>query len=75
AIENFEYQVIIVSPEQLVKSKGGFERLFQNWSFTSWIICIIVDEAHCVYIWSAFRPEYNEVGHIRDILPKDIPVE
>ncbi|KAF8988194.1 hypothetical protein BDQ17DRAFT_1257859 [Cyathus striatus] len=38
------------------------------------VICIIVDEAHCVYIWSAFRPEYNEVGRIRDILPKDMPI-
>ncbi|KAF8981379.1 P-loop containing nucleoside triphosphate hydrolase protein [Cyathus striatus] len=59
AIENFEYQVIVVSPEQLVKSH---------------IICIVVDEVHCVYIWSAFRPEYNELGHLQDILPKEIPI-
>ncbi|KAF8976568.1 hypothetical protein BDQ17DRAFT_1267202, partial [Cyathus striatus] len=74
AIENFEYQVIVVSPEQLVKDKGGFERLFQKRSFTSRIICIIVDESHCVYIWSSFRPEYVEMGRLRDILPKDIPI-
>ncbi|KIL55116.1 hypothetical protein M378DRAFT_91381 [Amanita muscaria Koide BX008] len=74
AIENLQYQAIIVTPEQLMKDRGGFERLFQNQCFASRIISIIFDEAHCVSSWGSFRPEYTEVGRLRDVLPKDIPI-
>ncbi|KAN0088366.1 hypothetical protein V8E55_005423 [Tylopilus felleus] len=43
--ENF--QVIITNPEVLMKAKGGFEDLWKNEIFTSRIISIIWDEAHC----------------------------
>ncbi|KAG9315563.1 hypothetical protein JVU11DRAFT_3193 [Chiua virens] len=45
-VENFQYQVIIVSPEQLMKPNGEFEKQLKKSLFASWIISIIIDEAH-----------------------------
>ncbi|KAH7917314.1 P-loop containing nucleoside triphosphate hydrolase protein [Leucogyrophana mollusca] len=73
AIENLEYRVIVVSPEQVMKDGGGFERLFKNPLFTSHIMGIVIDEAHCVSTWGEFRPEYKELGRLRLILPLEIP--
>ncbi|KAH7917043.1 P-loop containing nucleoside triphosphate hydrolase protein [Leucogyrophana mollusca] len=73
AIENLEYRVVIVSPEQIMKDGGGFEELFKKPLFTSHIMGIIFDEAHCVTSWGEFRPEYKELGRLRFILPHEIP--
>jgi hypothetical protein len=74
AIDNFQYQAVVINPEQLVKPDGGFERLSKNPAFTSQIISTIFDEAHCISAWGAFRPEYSQVGRIRIMLPKSIPI-
>ena len=37
--------------------------------FTSRVISIIIDEAHCLADWGEFRPEYKELGRLRYILP------
>ncbi|KAF8152224.1 P-loop containing nucleoside triphosphate hydrolase protein [Crassisporium funariophilum] len=73
AIENFKYQAVIISPEQMTKSEGGFERLTKNSSFTERIISTIFDEAHTIRAWGGFCPEYREVGRLRYMLPKGIP--
>ena len=69
------YQVIILSPEQLVKTGGGFERLLHKKKFVERLISFIFDEAHCISIWASFRKEFSEMGLLRMIfLCKDIPL-
>ena len=48
--------------------KVGFEPLFRNPGFTSKIISLIFDEAHCITEWGSFRSEFREVGRLRHIL-------
>ncbi|KAH9831739.1 P-loop containing nucleoside triphosphate hydrolase protein [Rhodofomes roseus] len=64
-----KYRVIVVNPEELMKDGGGFERLWKNSSFTSKIISIVFDEAHCISIWKSFRPDYKNIHRLRYILP------
>ncbi|KAI9460698.1 hypothetical protein HD554DRAFT_2028664 [Boletus coccyginus] len=54
AIENFQYQAIIVSLEQLMKPNGEFEKRLKNPLFASWIISIIINEVHCLTNWGEF---------------------
>ncbi|KIO00025.1 hypothetical protein M404DRAFT_29853 [Pisolithus tinctorius Marx 270] len=58
AIGAFQYRVVVISPEQLMRPEGGFEKLLKNPLFVSWIISIVIDEAHCLTEWGEFRPEY-----------------
>ncbi|KIK24169.1 hypothetical protein PISMIDRAFT_99203 [Pisolithus microcarpus 441] len=58
AIDTFDYCAIIVSPKQLMKPSGEFEKHLKNPLFTSRIISIIIDEAHCLTDWGEFHPEY-----------------
>ncbi|KAF4566198.1 hypothetical protein EYR36_011613 [Pleurotus pulmonarius] len=48
SIEELKYQAVVVSPEQLMKDGGRFERLLRDETFTSRILSIIFDEAHCI---------------------------
>lgn len=57
-----------------MKEGGGFERLTKNRDFTDRVISVIFDEAHCISAWGGFRPEYREVGRLKFMLPKDIPI-
>jgi superfamily II DNA helicase RecQ len=57
-----------------MKTGGGFEQLVKKEDFTSCIVSIIFDEAHCISAWGEFRPEYKEVGHLHYILLKNIPI-
>jgi len=68
-IEHGVYRVIISSPEQLMKEKGGFEKLFRKQHFTSNLIAVIIDEAHCVKLWGSFRKQFQELGRLRHLLP------
>ncbi|KIK18682.1 hypothetical protein PISMIDRAFT_108930, partial [Pisolithus microcarpus 441] len=72
AISTFQYRVIIISPEQLMKPDGGFETLLKNPLFVTWIISIVIDEAHCLMDWGEFHPEYRELGHLCYVLPHSI---
>ena len=64
-----------MSPEQLVKTGGGFERLLHQKKFVERLISFIFDEAHCISIWATFRKELTEMGLLRMIiLCKDIPL-
>ncbi|KIK11093.1 hypothetical protein PISMIDRAFT_123296, partial [Pisolithus microcarpus 441] len=74
AISTFEYRVITISPEQVMKPDGGFERLLKNPLFVTRIISIVIDEAHCLTNWGEFRPEYRELGQLRYVLPHTIPL-
>lgn len=73
AIADGRYRAIIVSPEQMMKDGGGFEALWKNETFTSRIISIVWDEAHCISYWGEFRPEYKDAKRLRYLLPRHIP--
>ena len=57
-----------------MKPCGEFEKRLKNRLFTTNIISIIVDEAHCLTEWGEFRPEYKELHRLRYILPDTIPI-
>lgn len=52
-----------------MKEGGGFDRLFRKPHFTSRLIAVIIDEAHCVSLWGSFRKQYQELGRLRHLLP------
>jgi len=52
-----------------MKPGGGFDRLLRKPHFTSRLIAIIIDEAHCVKLWGSFRKPYQEIGRIIHLLP------
>ncbi|KAG1724792.1 hypothetical protein EDB19DRAFT_1618803, partial [Suillus lakei] len=54
-IKDMKYWAIIVSPEQLMKPGGGFEKLLCKPLFAQQIIGIIFDKAHCIATWGDFR--------------------
>ncbi|KAJ3555330.1 hypothetical protein NM688_g2638 [Phlebia brevispora] len=47
-IEEGRYRVVVVNPKVALRRKGAFERLWRSPAFTSRLISIIWDEAHCV---------------------------
>jgi superfamily II DNA helicase RecQ len=59
---------IILGPEQLVVPK--FRALVQDPNFRERIRAVVVDEAHCVSLWSSFRTEYAQIHAFRRILSK-----
>ncbi|KAF7796580.1 hypothetical protein EIP86_007761, partial [Pleurotus ostreatoroseus] len=73
AIEEGKFRVVIVNPEVALKKKGPFERLWKSTVFTSDLVSIVWDEAHCVSAWGSFRPEYANAGWLRNIIPRHIP--
>ncbi|EGO01418.1 hypothetical protein SERLA73DRAFT_49774, partial [Serpula lacrymans var. lacrymans S7.3] len=72
AIKSMMYRAIIISPQQTMKAGREFEKILQDPLFNSHLISIVFDEAHCITKWGDFRPEYQELGHLRYILPSHI---
>jgi len=74
AISTFQYRAVVISPEQVMKPNGHFEKLLKNPLFVTRIISFIIDEAHCLTEWGEFRPEYRELGRLRYILSSHVPL-
>ncbi|KAG0704809.1 hypothetical protein DFH29DRAFT_981291 [Suillus ampliporus] len=68
-----KYRAVIISPEQLMKPGGEFEKLLCKPLFAQQIIGIIFNEAHCIMTWGEFHPEYKELERLRYILPCYVP--
>ena len=47
---------------------GGFHKLWRKVAFTSRLISVIWDEAHCVKTWAGFRHDYAEAGRLRNLI-------
>jgi superfamily II DNA helicase RecQ len=56
-----------------MKPGGEFEKLLRKPEFAMRITGFIFDEAHCIVAWGNFRPEYQELGRLRYILPCKVP--
>ncbi|KAI0631312.1 P-loop containing nucleoside triphosphate hydrolase protein [Trametes polyzona] len=72
--QNFEkigkcaFRVVVVNPELAFMPKGGFWKLWKNRAFTSRLLSIVWDEAHCVHHWAEFRKDYADAGHLRNLI-------
>ena len=64
-----QYRVVVVNPEIAFQVGGGFQRLWKRTAFTSRLISVIWDEAHCIKAWGDFRPEYAQAGRLRNLIP------
>jgi ATP-dependent DNA helicase RecQ len=64
AIREGQVKLLYVSPERLVQ-----ERTIEFLQATR-ISFVAIDEAHCISEWGHdFRPEYRELGRLRNVLP------
>lgn len=65
------YCLIYCSPEKALMWRNGFAAL----SKVRKVVCIAIDESHCVSEWGPdFRPDYRNLGELRDIVGLDVPV-
>lgn len=48
---------------------GGFQKLWQKSDFTSKLISVVWDKAHCIKAWAGFREDYTEAGRLRNLIP------
>ncbi|KIK73352.1 hypothetical protein PAXRUDRAFT_178679, partial [Paxillus rubicundulus Ve08.2h10] len=63
-IATLRYRVIVISPEQIMKPDGEFERLLKNQLFVAHVISMVINKAHCLTEWGEFRLEYRELGQL-----------
>ena len=66
---NGETGIIYISPEYLFNSK----EFIINMSRKNLISLIAIDESHCISTWGDFRPEYKELGVLKD-WASDVPL-
>ena len=67
------YQIVILSPEMLQTIRFR-ESVLTKQEFTSRVLSVFVDEAHCVSHWGdSFRKKYGTLGTIRAYLPGSTP--
>lgn len=62
--------IIYMSPEYFFSSIDFIKKLIKNDELS----LIAIDESHCVSTWSDFRPEYKNLGIIKDIAKENIPI-
>ncbi|KAK5799063.1 P-loop containing nucleoside triphosphate hydrolase protein [Linnemannia elongata] len=77
------YRAVFMTPELYFGSGSMSKKAQKLWSMDKWkarLLCIVVDELHCVERWGmtqtgkeAFRPEYSLLGQLRCQAPQ-VPI-
>ncbi|MDP8220869.1 MAG: RecQ family ATP-dependent DNA helicase [Candidatus Stygibacter frigidus] len=71
-IKSNQIDILLVSPERLANK--GFVK-FLNEFLLKRLSLLIIDEAHCISDWGHdFRPDYQHLKRIINLLPVNIPV-
>ncbi len=68
-----EKPTVLTSPEIAV-TKDFNQDILQGKAFKERLVLFAVDELHLVHQWKSFRPQYAEIGVIRNRLPRDVPM-
>ncbi|KAJ7440267.1 P-loop containing nucleoside triphosphate hydrolase protein [Mycena latifolia] len=70
-----KYRVVLVSPEMATSTKFH-EMVLSNKAFADNIICLDIDEGHCISEWGNddFRPEFSNLRNLLARLPSGVPV-
>lgn len=64
-LENGHHQVVVINSEQAMKIGDGFKKLLKKEAFTSQIVSVAFNEAHCINQWESFHSEYWEISRLR----------
>ncbi|KAJ7677229.1 P-loop containing nucleoside triphosphate hydrolase protein [Mycena rosella] len=70
-----KYRIVLVSPEMATSTKFH-ETVLSNKAFADNIICLDIDEGHCISEWGNddFRPEFSNLRVLLARLPSGLPV-
>ncbi|KAJ7143113.1 hypothetical protein C8R43DRAFT_1130902 [Mycena crocata] len=73
---NNKYRIVLVSPETATSSKFHELVLVNTKSFSENIICLNIDEGHCISEWGNddFQPEYSKLHILLARMPSGLPV-
>jgi len=64
------YTHIVLGPEQLMDP--DFRALIRDEAFRKRLGILVIDEAHCVAMWSSFRSDYAQIHAFRRLLPRTV---
>ncbi|CUA70541.1 Bloom syndrome protein homolog [Rhizoctonia solani] len=69
-----KYQIVLLAPEMLIHRRF-IEDVLKSNEFTSRLLAIIIDEAHCISFWGqSFRKAYAEIGIVRAFIHPSTPI-
>ena len=74
AVLNGEVQLVFFTPESIILNRT-FRSMLLSSVYKENLVCVAVDEAHCVSMWDAeFRPAFAAIGNLRSIIPNHVKV-
>ncbi|KAJ7687525.1 P-loop containing nucleoside triphosphate hydrolase protein [Mycena rosella] len=74
-VDQNKYRVGFVGPEMALSTQFH-EKVLNQVEFTKNIICLVIDELHCIWEWGDddFRPEYRQIVQLVARLPTGLPI-
>ena len=71
-----EVQLVFIAPESIIR-KGKYQDMLMSPPYTSKLVAVVEDEAHCVKpcTWGdEFRVAFSQIGDLKSILPATVGV-